>query len=153
MSRIAIIGCCGSGKTTLALQLHKILHVPVIHLDHYYWKPGWQKASFDEFKIIHDTLCDTDRWIMEGIYTRTLTKRIQAANIIIFLDLPRYVYIWRVIKRIIVHYGKKSPGAPEQCVERFDWQFFTYLWTFNKTKRTHILKLLNECSQDKKIYV
>jgi adenylate kinase family enzyme len=34
--RIAIIGCCGAGKSTLARILGEKLNLPVIHLDAYF---------------------------------------------------------------------------------------------------------------------
>ncbi|MGL4882562.1 MAG: hypothetical protein ACRC8K_16095 [Waterburya sp.] len=46
--RIAIIGCCGAGKSTLAKSLGEKLNLPVIHLDTYYWQPGWQETEQNE---------------------------------------------------------------------------------------------------------
>ena len=42
--KIAIIGCAGSGKTTLAFLLQK-LNLPIYHLDQYYWKPNWERSG------------------------------------------------------------------------------------------------------------
>lgn len=63
-----IIGCAGSGKTTLAFKLHKKLNLPLIHLDQHYWKPGWKRSDLYEFAQIHDNFCQTDKWIIEGSY-------------------------------------------------------------------------------------
>jgi adenylate kinase family enzyme len=38
MQRVAVIGCGGSGKTTLARQLGELLDLPVIHIDARYWR-------------------------------------------------------------------------------------------------------------------
>lgn len=40
MQRIAIIGCCGAGKSTLAKRLGAILSIPVMQMDSFYWQPG-----------------------------------------------------------------------------------------------------------------
>ena len=37
MQRVAIIGSCGAGKSTLAKSLGEKLDLPVIHLDAHYW--------------------------------------------------------------------------------------------------------------------
>jgi ABC-type glutathione transport system ATPase component len=37
MERIAVIGCGGSGKTTLSRRLGELLELPVIHIDDQYW--------------------------------------------------------------------------------------------------------------------
>ena len=49
--KIAIIGVPGSGKSTLAFKLHKILHIPLFHLDQYFWQPGWQRPDREESTI------------------------------------------------------------------------------------------------------
>ncbi len=41
MKRVAISGCGGTGKSTLARRLGKITGLPIYHLDSLYWKPGW----------------------------------------------------------------------------------------------------------------
>ena len=48
MKRIAIIGCGGSGKTTLATQLGAALGLPVHHLDRLFWRAGWQETPKEE---------------------------------------------------------------------------------------------------------
>ena len=47
MKKTAIIGSCGAGKSTLARQLGEILDIKVIHLDSFYWKPGWVATPKD----------------------------------------------------------------------------------------------------------
>ena len=47
--KISIIGCPGSGKSTLSVQLAKILNLEAIHLDKIYWKPYWVNISKEEF--------------------------------------------------------------------------------------------------------
>lgn len=46
--KIAIIGCPGSGKSTIAKKLHERLNIPLYHLDQYYWLPEYkdQKKAF-----------------------------------------------------------------------------------------------------------
>jgi len=41
MSRIAVIGSPGAGKSTLARKLGQALGLEVHHLDRLYWQPGW----------------------------------------------------------------------------------------------------------------
>jgi hypothetical protein len=38
MRRVAVVGCGGSGKTTLANQLAARLALSVVHIDSHYWR-------------------------------------------------------------------------------------------------------------------
>lgn len=58
IEKIAIVGNPGSGKSTLAITLHKMLRIPLYHLDQYFWKPGWQRPDRTEFAKTHHELCD-----------------------------------------------------------------------------------------------
>lgn len=49
LERIAIIGCGGSGKSTVARQLAEALRVPVTHLDTIYYDAEWKPLPQEEF--------------------------------------------------------------------------------------------------------
>ena len=152
-----IVGCAGSGKTTLAFKLQEKMKLPLIHLDQYYWKPNWQRSNLDDFTQAHDKLCLQDRWIMEGSYMKLLGRRASQADVIIFLDVPRYICLWRVIKRSVCNFGKVIPGNPQDCPQQlfsFEFlQFLKWIWNFNRRYKTMILDLLEECKDSKKIYI
>lgn len=154
--KIAIIGCAGSGKTTLALQLNKKLQLPLYHLDKYYWHSNWQRTPLEEFIQIHYDLCEQDQWIIEGSYHSTLFPRIFHADVIIFLDLPRSVCFRRLFKRMIFNYGKVSPGNTDQCTEHFNLDYLKFLkwvWNFKKRSRRMILYTLDEFKSKKQIHI
>ena len=46
MKRIMIIGCPGSGKSTLSKQLAMKLKLPLVHLDQIYWKNSFLSVRF-----------------------------------------------------------------------------------------------------------
>lgn len=155
--KIAIIGCAGSGKTTLALYLNKKLNLPVYHLDQYYWKKGWQRSDFDAFSVIHTKLCAQETWIMEGSYYRLFQHRSQAAEAIIFLDPPRYRCLWRVLKRSILYWGTAIPGSSKECKQEIFTikflEFLYWIWTFNKRYRDAIMQELDNLKHEKKVYI
>ena len=113
--KITIVGNAGSGKTTLAFQLKEKLKLPLYHLDQYYWLPGWQRVGLERFSELQTELCEKDEWIIEGAYIRVLHERISHADVIIFLDMPRFLCIWRVVKRSMMHFGTVIPGNPQGC--------------------------------------
>jgi len=152
--KIAIVGCPGSGKSTLALKLHKMLHIPLHHIDQYFWKPGWQRPDREEFRKIHDQLCDAPEWIIEGMAIRHFEYRVQKADVIIFLDIPLYICLYRIFKRAFLHFGKVRFASAPGCKERFpDREFLTYVWNFNKEPKAKVQALLKAHRNDKKIFV
>lgn len=151
--RIVIIGCAGSGKTTLAFKLKELLGLPLYHLDEYYWKPNWTRSIPEEFTQIHTELCNNPTWIMEGSYMQWLEPRFAAADVIIFLDIPRRICMWRVIKRMIINYGKDIPGNPKDCPQQLSWEFLKWVWTFNARYRHIILEMNAEQEKHKPVYI
>ena len=143
--KIAIIGNSGSGKSTLAFKLSKILNIPLYHLDQYYWLPEWQEPNYYEFEQMHNQLCDQEEWIIEGMNTRILEYRFFSADVIIFLDIPTYVCLFRVVKRAIIDFGKVRSSSAKECPERIpDLKFLKFILSFNK-QRKHKIGFLLEC--------
>jgi len=152
--KIAIVGSPGSGKSTLAETLHKILDLPLYHLDQYFWQPEWQRPDRQAFAKTHHKLCDKNEWIIEGMATRHFDYRIQKAYIVIFLDIPLWLCLYRVFKRALTSFGKVRKSSAQECPERMpDREFLTYIWNFYKKKRPEIVKLLQQYKNQKKIFV
>ncbi|MEZ4883558.1 MAG: hypothetical protein R3E32_02385 [Chitinophagales bacterium] len=89
MKKILVIGSGGSGKSTLSLQLQKILQIPLIHLDEYYWCANWVESTKSEWEQKVRQLMEGETWIMDGNYSSTLELRLTKADTVIFLDFPR----------------------------------------------------------------
>lgn len=152
--KIAIIGNCGSGKSQLALQLHKILKIPLYHLDQYYWKPGWQRPDTMDFVYAHRELCGQPAWIIEGIATRIFEYRIAHADMVIFLDIPTYICLYRVLKRASTHFGKVYFSSAPGCQERGPrWEFLKFIWRFNKDKRPRIRELMEHYKNGRQVFI
>ncbi len=144
MERILIIGCGGAGKSTLARQLGEKLNVPVVHLDKLFWKPGWVERSDEEFDTLLERELEKPKWIMDGNFDRTMSKRLEKCDAVIYLDFSRFACLRGVAKRVLTNYGKVRPDMGEGCPERFDFDFLKWLWNFNKKKRRSYYRLLNE---------
>jgi adenylate kinase family enzyme len=56
MSRIAVVGSGGAGKTTFANELGDRTGIPVVHLDHHYWNPGWMETPLKDWQERHAEL-------------------------------------------------------------------------------------------------
>jgi len=153
MKRIAIIGCGGAGKSTLARQLGVMLDLPVYHLDSLFWKAGWTATTASDFDTILYEILSKDKWIIDGNYSRTLDLRIREADTIIFLDYPTHVCLFRVIKRRIEYNGVTRPDMAKDCKEKIDAEFIKWILDFRRKNRSQILSRLGNFEGEKQIYV
>ena len=152
MKKIAIIGCSGSGKSTLSIKLNEILKIPVYHLDTLNWKPNWVATPRDEWDELQKELVKKDNWIIDGNYNRTLKIRIEEADTIIMLDMPRTLCIYRVIKRFFRYRNSSRPDMNEGCREKIDLPFLKWIWNYNKENRPNVTEMLDNIT-DKEIII
>ena len=130
MQRVLIIGSSGAGKSTLAAALAKKTGLPLIHLDAEYWNPGWVPTPDEAWHAKVKELAARDSWIMEGNYSGTFSVRIPRADTIILTTRPRWLCLLRAILRSIRYYGHTRPDMSEGCPERFDLDFYKWVWNF-----------------------
>lgn len=147
MSRISVIGCGGSGKTTLANILSQKTQIPVHYLDCISYKENWKEVDPSIFKQKHQAWIDQEQWIIEGTMIDFLEKRLHRSTRCIFLDMPRYLCLFRIFKRLFSEYGKTRADMAEGCQENFDWPFLKYVWHFNKQTKPKILEILDKSPQ------
>lgn len=153
MKKALVIGCPGSGKSTFSSELSKKTNLPVIHLDVYYWKPGWVSCSNQEFDEILGDLLLREAYIMEGNYSRTIEFRISYADTIYFFDFSRSLCLYRVIKRRFMNHGKTREYMGKDCSERIDYNFIKSVWNFRKRQRMQIMNILDKYKQRKNIVI
>ena len=96
--RIVVLGDSCSGKSTLAQRLADRLNAPYVELDALYWRPKWTPAPAEEFLEALTDVASGDRWVTAGNYTtRTQVTTWPRAELIVWLDLP----LWRVLPRMV----------------------------------------------------
>ena len=151
MKRIMVIGCSGSGKSTLSRKLGEKLNIPVVHLDRLWWNPGWVESSREEFDAKLAEELSKEKWIIDGNFSRTLPRRLQRCDAVIYLDFNRFVCLWGMFQRVIGNYGRVRPDMGDGCPERFDPEFIKWIWGFNKNNRKQTYRLLNEVTHTRVI--
>jgi adenylate kinase family enzyme len=146
MRKVVVIGSGGSGKSTFARRLGVATGLEVIHLDSVFWRPNWARTPTDEWERTIRELVGRDKWIMDGNFGGTRAIRFDACDTVIFLDLPRTVCMYRVIKRTILYRGRTRPDMAKGCLEKFDLEFLSWVWNFRKRSRSRIVDDLRRLS-------
>jgi hypothetical protein len=93
MERVVVIGCAGSGKSTLARQLASATGLPLVERD-----ALGEEGSAGYLSAIA-AMAARPRWILDGppYYADELVYA--AADTIVFLDYPKPLVLWRVLRR------------------------------------------------------
>jgi adenylate kinase family enzyme len=104
--RLIVVGCSGSGKTTMGRRLAEALGVPHTELDALNWDPGWRdlsKADPGEFRRRIAEVAAGDAWVMDGNYTKARDVHWARATAFVWMDPPLHVVMrqvtWRSFSR------------------------------------------------------
>jgi len=85
---------------------------------------------------------DAPSRIFEGNFSELFQARLERADTLIFLDLPTWLRVVRVVWRTIRDYGRVRPDMHEDCPERFDWEFLKWVADYDRRGRDKALKLI-----------
>lgn len=135
--KIIVIGSPGAGKSTFSRKLHEITALPLYYLDMIFWHTDKTTASREEFDAVLDEILRTDRWIIDGNYSRTIPKRLEKCDRVFLLDLPLEVCLDGVQSRI----GKPREDLPWQETGP-DEEFLQYIRDFHTAQLPEIKELV-----------
>lgn len=147
-NKIIVVGCPGSGKSTFSMKLQEYTKLPLIHLDNIWWNSDRTHISRDEFDQQLASLMDTDRWIIDGDYSRTYETRISNCDTIIFLDYSEVVCMNGIKERV----GKKRADIP-WTEHELDSEIIERVHNYQNKNRLILLELLEKyCNKQKLIF-
>jgi hypothetical protein len=93
VERVVVIGCAGSGKSTLARQLADRTGLPLVERDGLGMEgsPGYLSAIAE--------MAARPCWILDGAPYYADQLVYSAADTVVFLDYPKVLVLWRVLRR------------------------------------------------------
>ncbi len=140
MERIAIVGCGGSGKSHLVGVLADCLGITPVRLDALYYDEVWKPLDHETFATLQRDLVATPRWIIDGNYASTLPVRLEAADTVIFLDLPGWACLWGILRRRLRHGGGQHPAIG--VYDRITWGFIRYILSYRRKMAPRVRALI-----------
>jgi adenylate kinase family enzyme len=116
-NRILVIGSPGSGKSNFSLKIHKITGIPLIHLDDEYWLKDWMRPDKQSWEKRLDEILQGKKWIIDGNYLGNFHRRLEHCDLVILLDVPIYICLWRVMMRGLARLFGKKETLPKKVRE------------------------------------
>ncbi len=152
--KIRIIGCSGSGKTYLAKRLSEKYNIPHFDLDDIQWDNsqnsyGVKMPIEKRNQMLNDMLQQPD-WIIDGVYYAWVQKSFEDADVIYVLDMPKWLYRFRIIKRFI----KRRVGLEKGKKETLKSVYNLLKWTdtFQNKNMKEIFRIL-ETYKEKVVFI
>jgi adenylate kinase family enzyme len=157
MKRISIIGTTGSGKTTLAAEVARILVSVHIELDALNWRPGWTAAPTDVFRRDVLTVLDQLEWVTEGNYHSVRDLVWERADCIVWLNYRFSLILTRLLRRTArrIATGEKCCNGNRESLRMAFSRESILLWAL-KTHGERCRKypgLLSQCAEQGKTVV
>ena len=141
MRKIIVIGCPGSGKSTLSWALHNKTSLPLYHLDMMYWNSDKTTVEKSVFLERLSDVLQKDEWIIDGNYGSTMEVRMAACDTVIFLDYPLDVCLSGIKERR----GKTRTDMPwTENENEEDAAFIDFIKNYNLQSRPTVLNLLSQ---------
>ena len=164
--RINVVGTSGCGKSTVSKRIAERLNVPYIQLDELYWKPNWAESTDEELFPKLEKALSPDEWVLDGNYNRTTPIKWKRVQIVVYLDLPFHIVLYRIIRRSLLRgirneelwHGNKETlwkhlftrdSMILWTIKRFSMNRKRYKELFEKPEYSHI-KFVRLCS-DKEV--
>lgn len=142
--KIAIVGSPGAGKSTFALRLAEKTGLPLYHLDVLYFAPGWKRRhEKSAWPGVVKKLTEEPRWIIDGNYLATMDLRMDAADLVIYLDVGPLRALSRIVKRWSMFRGGSRPSVAPDCRERLHWSIVRSIVRHPLVDRPKILQAMH----------
>ncbi len=157
MKKVAVFGKPGSGKSVLSKKLASALDIPLHPLDTLVFAPNGEPLTREELQSSHDDMLATPSWVIDGLGPLGLfQQRLEAADTLIYIDLPYLTSYWFVTKRLLkslfVHPEGWAKGSNvlKGALQSFRFlklsptfwndEFTVRLEELSKTKQVHVIK-------------
>ena len=135
MRRVAVIGCGGAGKTTVARALALHTGLPLVRADPIVYADGHTARPEHEWQPELNAHADRDAWVIDAMKLSLLEHRVRRADTVVFVDVPRRWCFLGIAQRD----GLRALRNLE---------FMHWIWDFPRKARPRIYELLERYGGD-----
>lgn len=155
MRKVAVFGKPGSGKSTLSKNLASASGIKLHALDSILYKENGDQVDRKTYDEKHERILSCESWIIDGIGPmESFNKRLEAADTLIYIELPYITSYWLVTKRLLKGLVVKPEGWPDgSSVLRGTLESYKMLKLCPKFWNESFLKRLEKISANKSLYI
>lgn len=114
MTKVAVFGNAGGGKSTLARRVAELTRLPLYSLDTIQYRAGGGEVPHEEYLKAHADLLKRDQWIIDGFgCVPSAWERFAAADTLVYVDLPLFTHYRWVTKRLVKAVFVTPEGWPD----------------------------------------
>jgi adenylate kinase family enzyme len=145
VSKIAVIGNGGGGKTSLSRRFEIIYQLPLTHVDSIQFIEGLRKRDENETREILNDISDREKWIIDGFGPMdVIEQRLLKSDRVLFVDFPLWRHYWWCTKRQIKSIWNPRSELPAHCNEAsisHTIRLYKILWRVHKQIRPKLLEI------------
>jgi adenylate kinase family enzyme len=138
--RVAVIGCGGAGKTAVARALATRHGLPLVQADPLVYPDGHTARPEAEWQPELNAHVERDAWVIDAMKLSILEHRVQRADTVVFVDVPRRWCFVGVAQRD----GLRALRNRE---------FMRWIWDFPRTARPRIYEMIERHRDDTHVVV
>lgn len=155
MNKIAVFGKPGSGKSTLSKALASATGIQLHQLDSIVYKKNGELVDRSSFDEAHEHILSSESWIIDGFGPIiSFNQRLEAADTLVYVDLPYLTSYWFVTKRLLKGIVLKPEGWPDgSSVLKGTLESYKVLRLCPKFWNDDFVARLEELSSEKSLYI
>ncbi len=135
-----MIGCGGAGKTTVARALATHRGLPLVQADAIVYADGLTARPEREWQPELNAHADREAWVIDAMKVSILEHRVQRADTVVFVDVPRRSCFLGVAQRDGLHALRNR-------------EFIRWIWEFPRKARPRIYEILDRHRDDTRVVV
>lgn len=114
MKKVAVFGKPGSGKSTFSKNLALATGIKLHALDSILYKKNGELVDRKTYDETHENILSSEAWIIDGFGPMgSFNRRLEAADTLIYIELPYVVSYWLVTKRLLKGLFVEPEGWPD----------------------------------------